>query len=140
MIDLLDASERAHGLWLPKGFDRIEGFRHLRTFPVGNELSVMKLRPLLDEVRLTSVRHVRRLAFERRIPFLKIGSRVRFEPSVEEEWLSTLRIDASASTKGLADSGQPRSRSVSGARDRAGNALGRLPSRQGRDGPAWRAD
>jgi excisionase family DNA binding protein len=40
-----------------------------------------------------SIRHVRRLVFERRIPFLKIGSLLRFDPEEVEGWLSTLRVD-----------------------------------------------
>lgn len=40
-----------------------------------------------------STRHVRRLVFERRIPFLKIGSLLRFDPEEVDDWLSTLRVD-----------------------------------------------
>jgi excisionase family DNA binding protein len=92
------------------------------------------------ELLNVSVRHVRRLVFERRIPFLKIGNRVRFELHEVEAWLSTLRIDACRSTKPLATTASSRPRSSLGARDRAGMSLGRLPSRAGRDGPAWRGE
>lgn len=80
-----------------------------------------------------SVRHIRRLVFERRIPFLKIGSRVRFEAAAVDQWLATLRVDTYASTKGLVEGPSRRSRSVAGVRDRAGNALGRLPE-------GWKAE
>jgi excisionase family DNA binding protein len=94
----------------------------------------------LAEFLNVSVRHVRRLVFERRVPFLKIGSRVRFEPEAVAVWLSTLRVDACASTKGLAAAAPARPRSSLGARDRTVMSLGRLPSRAGRDGPAWRGE
>ncbi len=40
------------------------------------------------------VRHVRRLVFERRIPFLKWGHLLRFDPAEIERWLDTLRRPA----------------------------------------------
>jgi excisionase family DNA binding protein len=39
-----------------------------------------------------SERFVRRLVFERRIPYLKIGHLVRFEPMAIERWLATARV------------------------------------------------
>jgi excisionase family DNA binding protein len=68
----------------------------------------------LAELLHVSVHHVRRLVFERRIPFLKIGSRVRFETAAVEEWLSTLRVDTYASKNGLVSAGPPRARSAPG--------------------------
>ena len=94
----------------------------------------------LAELLHVSVRHVRRLVFERRIPFLKIGSLVRFEVHAVEAWLSTLRVDACVSTKGLAIDGPWRPRSGAGVRDRDGLSLGRLPSRPGRAGHVWRGE
>jgi len=44
----------------------------------------------VDEVAVVlgvNVRHVRRLVFERRIPYLKWGRLVRFDPKEVEEWL-----------------------------------------------------
>ncbi len=35
----------------------------------------------------TSVRHIRRLISERRIPYHKVGGLIRFVPSEIEEWL-----------------------------------------------------
>ena len=40
------------------------------------------------------VRHVRRLVFERRIPFLKWGHLLRFDPAEIEQWLDTVRQPA----------------------------------------------
>lgn len=39
-----------------------------------------------------SERFVRRLVFERRIPFLKIGHFVRFEAEVVERWIEATRV------------------------------------------------
>ncbi len=38
-----------------------------------------------------SVRHVRRLVFERRIPFIKWGHLLRFDPTEIVEWLEDNR-------------------------------------------------
>jgi excisionase family DNA binding protein len=39
-----------------------------------------------------SVRHIRRLVAERRIPYLKVGHFVRFDPDEIAVWLDTQRI------------------------------------------------
>jgi excisionase family DNA binding protein len=39
-----------------------------------------------------SERFVRRLVFERRIPFLKIGHFVRFDPTEIERWISEAHV------------------------------------------------
>jgi len=39
----------------------------------------------------TSVRHVRRLVFERRIPHTKVGGFVRFDPTEVDDWLEQMR-------------------------------------------------
>lgn len=41
----------------------------------------------------TSVRHVRRLVAERRVPYVKVGRWVRFDPAVIATWLDQHRID-----------------------------------------------
>lgn len=41
----------------------------------------------------TSVRHVRRLVAERRVPYVKVGRWVRFDPAVIAEWLDQHRVD-----------------------------------------------
>lgn len=79
------------------------------------ELALMTVDELAELLNV-SVHHVRRLVFERRIPFLKIGSRVRFETAAVEEWLSTLRVDTHASKLGLVHASPPRARSVQGGR------------------------
>jgi excisionase family DNA binding protein len=53
--------------------------------------------PLLDITELarwlaTSQRHVRRLVEEQRVPYLKIGHYVRFDPSDIEAWLDQQRV------------------------------------------------
>lgn len=41
----------------------------------------------------TSVRHVRRLVAERRVPYVKVGRWVRFDPDAVTGWLDEHRID-----------------------------------------------
>jgi len=53
--------------------------------------------PLLDiedvSVRLNiTVRHVRRLVAERRIPYLKVGHLVRFDPNEIRAWTTSLAV------------------------------------------------
>jgi len=53
---------------------------------------------LLDVDRLAArlgvtVRFVRRLVEDRRIPYLKIGRLVRFDPVEVERWIDTTRVD-----------------------------------------------
>ena len=43
----------------------------------------------------TSVRHVRRLVAERRIPYIKVGRFVRFDPEEIAGWLQARRTPAS---------------------------------------------
>jgi len=44
-------------------------------------------RPQLAERLATSERHVRRLVSERRIPFVRVGKLVRFDPVEVARWL-----------------------------------------------------
>ena len=39
-----------------------------------------------------SVRYVRRLVAERRIPYVKLGHYLRFDPAELDEWIDRLRI------------------------------------------------
>lgn len=39
----------------------------------------------------TSVRHVRRLVTERRVPYLKVGHFIRFDPAEIARWLDQTR-------------------------------------------------
>lgn len=68
--------------------------------------SSMPTKPLLarlltiEEVAETlgvTVRHVRRLVFERRIPYLKWGHLLRFEPGDLRRWLDAAHVDQRAS-------------------------------------------
>jgi excisionase family DNA binding protein len=46
-----------------------------------------------------SVRHVRRLVAERRIPFIKWGRYLRFDPDDVAAWLDEGRVDAGTSVR-----------------------------------------
>lgn len=54
--------------------------------------------PLLDTEAVAKAlgvtpRHVRRLVSERRIPFVKVGRFVRFEPGALDVWLDQQRVE-----------------------------------------------
>jgi len=58
--------------------------------------------PLLDsdavaEALGVTPRHVRRLVTERRIPFLKVGRFVRFDPAALNVWLDEQRVEPMSS-------------------------------------------
>jgi excisionase family DNA binding protein len=61
--------------------------------------SAMLQAPLLD-IHAVAIalgitpRHVQRLVAERRIPFLKVGRFVRFDPAVLNVWLDEQRVEA----------------------------------------------
>lgn len=40
----------------------------------------------------TTVRHVRRLVDEKRIPYIKVGHFVRFDPREIDEWIDSQRV------------------------------------------------
>lgn len=50
---------------------------------------------LADQLGIT-VRHVRRLIAERRVPYLKVGKVVRFDPAEIAVWLDEGRVRRSA--------------------------------------------
>ena len=55
-------------------------------------------RPLLDIDQVATAlgvtrRHVQRLVSERRIPFLKVGRFVRFDPAALNVWLEDQRVE-----------------------------------------------
>jgi excisionase family DNA binding protein len=52
----------------------------------------------------TSTRHVRRLIAERRIPYLKVGKLVRFDPDDISRWLDDSRVAQRPSPTGVARS------------------------------------
>jgi excisionase family DNA binding protein len=41
-----------------------------------------------------SVRYVRRLVAERRIPYVKVGHLLRFDPAEVDEWIDRARVSA----------------------------------------------
>lgn len=45
-----------------------------------------------------SVRHIRRLVAERRIPYVKWGHLIRFDPAEVSRWLHDARIDGISTT------------------------------------------
>ena len=46
----------------------------------------------LAELLGTSVRHVRRLVAEKRVPYLKVGKFIRFDPEEIAAWLDQQRV------------------------------------------------
>jgi excisionase family DNA binding protein len=59
---------------------------------------IPKRTPLLDadavaEALGVTPRHVRRLVAERRIPFVKVGRFVRFDPGALDVWLDAQRVE-----------------------------------------------
>jgi excisionase family DNA binding protein len=63
---------------------------HDRVEPIPRLLDITHLAELLD----VNPRHVRRLVFERRIPFIKWGHLIRFDPAEIETWLREARVPA----------------------------------------------
>ena len=53
-----------------------------------------------------SVRHIRRLVAERRIPYLKVGHFVRFDPAEIVEWLDRARQPETSGGGALASPGR----------------------------------
>ncbi len=48
-------------------------------------------------------RHVRRLVFERRIPYFKWGHLLRFDPVELEQWLERARVEAEVHSRPIRD-------------------------------------
>jgi excisionase family DNA binding protein len=53
--------------------------------------------PALAEHLGVTERHVRRLVFERRIPFIKVGRLVRFDPAEIAAWIDRSRTPTTSS-------------------------------------------
>ena len=71
----------------------------LRDRPAGKPVDTPSLPRLLDIDRVAellgvNVRHVRRLVAERRIPFVKWGHLLRFDPNDLATWLDASRVDS----------------------------------------------
>ncbi len=65
---------------------------------------LLTIEQLADHLGVTE-RHVRRLVAERRIPFLKVGRFVRFDPTDVNRWLDRTRRQT-AGSKGLLRTGE----------------------------------
>ena len=61
--------------------------------PSGSDVppGLLDIPGVAERLRVTE-RFVRRLIFERRIPFLKIGHFIRFEPAEIERWIIKTRV------------------------------------------------
>ena len=59
------------------------------TAPRSAECPLLNVDELAERLNI-SVRHVRRLVAERRIPYLKVGHLLRFEPAAIDAWLQGL--------------------------------------------------
>ncbi len=66
----------------------------------GHELSHLLDIPALAEILGTTPRHVRRLVSEHRIPYLKCGHFVRFDPEDIASWLASTRVPTSEEKAG----------------------------------------
>lgn len=49
-------------------------------------------RPDVAKLLRTTERHVDRLVQERRIPFVRVGGKTRFEPEAIAEWIAANRV------------------------------------------------
>lgn len=56
---------------------------------------LMSIAEVADRLGVT-VRHIRRLVSERRIPYLKWGHLLRFDPADIDQWLDTARVQPPA--------------------------------------------
>jgi len=71
--------------------------------PIGERSETLSVSPLIDihavaEVLCVTPRHIQRLVAERRIPYLKVGRFVRFDPGELDVWLEGQRVEVQRST------------------------------------------
>jgi len=52
---------------------------------------LLQIPELAEQLGVTE-RFIRRLVFERRIPYLKIGKFIRFDPEAVEDWIEEQRV------------------------------------------------
>jgi excisionase family DNA binding protein len=60
--------------------------------PSGHAQRLLDVNEVADRMGVT-VRFVRRLVAQRRLPYRKLGKFVRFEPTEVEDWLEARRVD-----------------------------------------------
>lgn len=65
-----------------------------------------------------TVRHVRRLVFERRIPYLKVGNLLRFDPDEIAVWVRGLAVCAATTEADTSRVRPPRPRLLPAAAER----------------------
>jgi len=84
--------------------------------PRSVESSLLDVNELAERLNI-SVRHVRRLVAERRVPYLKVGHLVRFDPAAIEAWVDELMAFTGTAERqpGMLTSGACRGRRSSGA-------------------------
>ncbi len=58
---------------------------------VDNIPQLLSIEQLADRLGIT-VRHVRRLIAERRVPYIKVGRLVRFDPDAIKNWLDAASL------------------------------------------------
>ncbi|MGO9912444.1 MAG: helix-turn-helix domain-containing protein [Acidimicrobiales bacterium] len=63
------------------------------TAPEGSIPTLLDAASLAERLGITE-RHVRRLVAERRIPFVKVGRFVRFDPAAVSAWLARSSVEA----------------------------------------------
>ena len=71
--------------------------KHSQDTDISNAITEYGLLTLLDSSQIAGMlgiteRHVRRLVFERRIPFAKVGRFVRFDPRDIEQWVQAAKV------------------------------------------------
>lgn len=62
--------------------------------PIGDIPQLLTIDQLAQRLGIT-VRHVRRLVAEKRVPYYKVGRLVRFDEAEITVWLATRRVPAS---------------------------------------------
>jgi excisionase family DNA binding protein len=58
--------------------------------PTNNTSQLLTIEQLAEQLT-TSIRHIRRLIAERRIPYIKVGHLIRFDPAEITDWLNNSR-------------------------------------------------
>ncbi|MDA8045683.1 MAG: helix-turn-helix domain-containing protein [Actinomycetota bacterium] len=59
--------------------------------PTSSSAQLLTIEQLAEQLA-TSIRHIRRLVAERRVPYIKVGGLVRFDPAEVQEWIDQRRV------------------------------------------------